>query len=106
MTPTYRWTGRSGTGYYYEIYPIETAMADLPGNYVLCRSVEGGWEPLYFGAAESLAGQCTGAHPAWRAATEQGATHIHAKVTQGGEQKRRDEQADLRGAHETTADNR
>ena len=30
----------------------------------------------------------------------------YAKVTQGGEQKRRAEQADLRGAHETTADDR
>lgn len=98
MTPTHRWTGHSGTGYYYEIYPIGTPMAELPGNYALCRQAEGRWEALYFGEAESLASECAAGNKAWDQAIADGATHLHAKVTHGGRDARAAERSDLAGA--------
>ena len=99
MTPTYPWTGRSGTAYHYEIYLVDRPMADVPGNYILCRLVDGRWQPLYVGEAESLAAQCSDDHEQWRSAIGMGATHLHAKVTRGGEQMRCDEANDLREAY-------
>jgi hypothetical protein len=95
---TCRWTGVSGWVYEYEVHPLNTPLAKVPGNYGLCRIASGYWEPLYFGEAEDLSARCGASHEKWAAAVRLGATHIHVKGTAGGKASRCAEETDLRKA--------
>lgn len=102
MTQTCRWTGVSGYSYDYEVHPFGTPLADVPGNYILCRlDGQGYMLPLYFGEAERLSVRCCDGHEKWRSAAMLGATHILARHNPGGPQSRRAEEADLRRGFKT-----
>lgn len=63
MSTPVRWTGRYGEVYWFSLYPIETEFWDVPGNYVICQSIDGNLgtpfglpshTPLYTGMTQSL----------------------------------------------------
>jgi hypothetical protein len=91
------WTGVSGYPYVYDVHPLGTPLADIPGNYILCSlGPDGYFHPLYFGEAEQLSVRCCPGHEKWLAAIFLGATHIHARYNPGGAPARRNEERDLR----------
>lgn len=76
------WTGRSGTVYTYEIYPIGTNFVDKAGNYIFAsRASYGKWAAHYVGQTVSLKDRL-GSHEREACAIRQGATHIHAHRSQ------------------------
>ena len=94
-TPDIEWEGESGKRYGYWIYPIGTSFRDEPGNYIYAKEVQPGrWRPLYVGQTSSLAARLAD-HEKEACATRNGATHVHAHMTVGGETKRRQEEVDL-----------
>lgn len=96
---TCTWTGVSGYPYIYDVHPFGTPLADIPGNYILCRAGPNNvHHPLYFGEAERLSVRCCSAHEKWAAAIRLGVTHIHARHNSGGKQTRCSEETDLRRA--------
>lgn len=101
MTETCTWTGISGYPYTYNVHPFGTPLADIPGNYVLCRAVGNVHHPLYFGEAERLSIRCGNSHEKWASAARLGATHIHARHNPGGKMGRCAEEGDLRRAFRT-----
>ena len=94
-TPTVTWTGQSGKGYQYEVYPIDTEFRRLPGNYVYAgQSEEGNWVPLYIGQTRDMHQRLEG-QERLVAAKEQGATHIHMHYDTVGQATRCSEERDL-----------
>lgn len=101
MVDTVRWTGVSGWGYDYEVYPFNTPLADVPGNYILCGiTPQNFWNPLYIGEAEDLGARCCLGHEKWQGALRLGATHIHVH-RHDNKQTRLAEETDLRKAFKT-----
>jgi hypothetical protein len=92
---TITWTGQSGTKYKYWIYPLGTALAAKPGNYIFARSGPQGWYAVYIGETGDLSTRFLNHHQE-DCIKKYGATHIHAHVTEGGAQVRRDEETDIR----------
>jgi hypothetical protein len=94
-SPKCNWTGKSGQQYTYEIYLIAQTFREVPGNYIFAKEVAPGrWEPTYIGQTENL-NQRLGNHEKEACSKRNGATHIHAHVTNGGEAVRRSEERDL-----------
>ena len=90
-----RWKGASGTIYDYWIHPIGTNFKDEPGNYIYAKETQQGrWSPVYIGQTSSLAERLAN-HDKEDCARRNGATHIHAHTTAGGERRRRAEESDL-----------
>jgi hypothetical protein len=93
--PTIDWKGRSGSTYHYWIYRFWPNLKASPGNYIFARQTQPGyWLPVYIGQSGNLAERFDQHHKI-EAARRQGATHIHVHLNSGGEQARRDEEADL-----------
>lgn len=94
-TNTCTWTGTSGTAYTYHYYPLGTVLRPVPGNYVFgYRSASGGWVALYVGQTEDLNARFDDHHKI-DCAKSRGATHVHARVNNGGRDARLREEADL-----------
>lgn len=92
---TITWTGKSGTGYKYWIYPLGTSFRAEPGNYVFAKeSTPNRWLPLYVGQTGDLSERFDGHHKL-DCAKRKGATHVHVHINNGGEQTRLNEEADL-----------
>lgn len=100
---TYQWTGKSGTVYQYEVYPIGQPFRHVPGNYIFpvpgnyIFAFEIGpacWWPIYIGQTADLR-ERFGDHHKESCIKAYHATHIHAHRNYGGEPVRRDEEADL-----------
>lgn len=92
---TIMWPGLSGKEYKYWIHPISTSFKEEPGNYAFAKETRPGyWSPCYIGQTENL-GQRLGNHEKEACVKRNGATHIHAHVTAGGEVARRAEENDL-----------
>ena len=94
-TPTISWPGLSGQEYTYWIFPIETRLKDEPGNYIFAKEARPGfWVPCYIGQTSNL-NQRLENHEKENCARRNGATHIHAHITNGGESARKAEEKDL-----------
>ncbi len=93
--PDIKWEGASGTTYGHWIRPIGTGFENEAGNYIYAKKTEAnGWQPVYVGQTSSLRDRLV--DPEKEAcATRNGATHIHAHTSGGGEDKRLAEQFDL-----------
>lgn len=95
QTPTIMWPGQSGKQYNYYIYPIGRSFNDEPGNYIFAKeSTPGRWSPCYVGQTENL-DKRLGDHEQEACAKRNGATHIHAHLSSGGEAVRKAEEKDL-----------
>jgi hypothetical protein len=93
--PDIHWKGGSGSTYGYWIHPIGTSFKDEPGNYIYAKETEPRrWRPIYIGQTSSL-GDRLANHEREACAKRNGATHIHAHTTSGGETRRLSEEADL-----------
>jgi len=93
--PTIMWPGLSGTEYKYWIYPIGSAFKKEAGNYIFAKeTTPGHWLPCYIGQTEDLNDRL-GDHEKEACAKRNGATHIHAHLTAGGEAVRKAEEKDL-----------
>jgi hypothetical protein len=89
------WTGKSGTKYIYEIYPIATEFKAVPGNYIFAReSRPGYWSARYIGQTNNL-NERLGDHEKEACAKRNGATHIHVHSNGNGEHARKTEEKDL-----------
>ena len=89
------WPGKSGTSYRYWIYSIGLSFKEEPSNYIFAKeSSPGHWRPSYIGQTENLA-QRPGDQEQESCARRNGATHIHAHLTSGGEEARKAEEQDL-----------
>lgn len=99
MAMTITWTGKSGTKYETESFPIGTKFNAVSGIYILCKvATPTTWTALYVGETQSLydrlnAGAST--HDGYKRATRRGATHIAVMRTTGDAQRLRIE-TDLR----------
>ncbi|MCX7049474.1 MAG: GIY-YIG nuclease family protein [Candidatus Sumerlaeota bacterium] len=95
--PSHLWQGESGKEYEYQIVPINDDLRDAPGNYIFAMKKGGKWEPIYIGQTSSLRDRLVN-HEIEKSARDKGATHIHAHLS-GGEEERRTEEADLIRKH-------
>lgn len=92
---TISWTGNTGRSYKYWIYPLGAALQAKPGNYAFAkRLANGNWIPLYFGETQDLGCRFDNHHKI-DLAKKNGATHLHAHLTDGTLQTRLDEETDL-----------
>jgi len=95
MARTIVWAGISGKGYTYEIHPIGTTFKEEPGNYIFAKETQPrNWTPCYIGQTENLNKRLEN-HEKEGCAKRNGATHIHAHLTSGGEAVRKAEEEDL-----------
>lgn len=93
--PRIMWPGKSGKEYQYWIYPMEANFKESPGNYIFAKETRPGyWSPCYIGQTVNL-NQRLGDHEKESCSKRNGATHIHAHLTEGGEMIRRAEEKDL-----------
>lgn len=94
--PDIYWTGASGTQYGYFIYPLNgLALSGLAGNYIFAKQTSPGiWAAIYIGQTHNLA-QRIASHEKLECAILNGATHLHAKLTEGGEEVRCHQESDL-----------
>jgi hypothetical protein len=89
------WQGATGVRYHYHEYdPDHTSWYAVPGNYIFAMLTPAGWQAIYVGETESFK-QRIPSHERWEAARRHGATHVHARVNNAGEQARRAEESDL-----------
>jgi hypothetical protein len=94
-TPSILWQGKSGKDYKYWIYPIGTSFKEEPGNYIFAKQTQPNyWAPCYIGQSKNLNDRLEN-HEKEGCAKRQGATHIHAHLTNGGEAVRKAEEKDL-----------
>lgn len=94
-TTTINWPGLSGREYKHWIHPIGASFKEEPGNYIFAKqTTPGHWVPCYIGQTDNLS-QRLGDHEKEACARRNGATHIHAHTTPGGESVRRAEERDL-----------
>lgn len=93
--PTILWPGQSGKEYKYWIYPIGTSFKEEPANYIFAKQTRPGyWSPCYIGQTQNL-NQRLENHVKETCAKQQGATHIHAHLSNLDEASRRVEEKDL-----------
>jgi hypothetical protein len=89
------WTGASGKQYEYWISPMAMVFVDEPGNYIFVKETSpNNWIPIYIGQTESLKNRLAD-HEKLHCVMRDGAANIHAHTTSGGEQDRKEEEADL-----------
>lgn len=92
---TILWEGESGRKYKYWIYPLPPNFDAKPGNYIFAKETRPGyWAPIYIGQTSDLSERFED-HHAMPCAKRNGATHIHAHTTEGGESARLAEETDL-----------
>jgi hypothetical protein len=94
MATTCVWTGASGRRYEYNVYNIDSAWNDVPGNYIFTCRATNGWRNCYTGQTESFRDRFPD-HEKRACAARHGATHIHAHVNAGGENTRKLEESDI-----------
>jgi len=93
------WTGESGSGYEYWIYPVGTAFRAVAGNYIFSkRGSDGLWYAVYIGETADLSSRFNQHHQA-RCIRLAGATHIHVHSSPNGADLRRAEETDLRARY-------
>ena len=89
------WSGQSGKGYKYWIYPINASLKDKPGNFIFVKRTRFGfWLPCYIGETENLKTCLRGLEKEVRL-KRYGATHIHSHLNFDGEEVRSLEEKDL-----------
>ena len=94
-SPFIRWLGQSGNEYQYEVYPIDTALKALPGNFVCAKqSEDGSWVPIYIAQTRDLHQRLEG-HVSLDDAIANGTTHIHIHYCTTGQAARCTEERDL-----------
>jgi hypothetical protein len=94
-SPFVSWPGQSGKEYQYEIYPIDSTLQALPGNFIYAKQSEDGqWIPLYIAQTRGMHQRLEG-HEKLQDATELGATHIHVNFSAGSQAARCSEEHDL-----------
>ena len=96
MAETIDWQGESGKTYKYwflSSLDSDNIKAEA-GNYMFVKQQPDGWVPVYIGQSGDLRSRIPN-HPERECADEHGATHGMAHTSPGGEQKRKDEEADL-----------
>ena len=87
---TCSWSGKSGTKYIYDIYPINTKWNDIGGNYIFSKRASSSiWNPIYIGETGNLNNRLTKHHEKWNCAILNGATHIHAHVRNSNSRPKR-----------------
>jgi hypothetical protein len=92
---SWNWAGQSGKEYLYEIYPLDSAFAALPGNYIYAQQAEdGSWIPIYIAQTRDLHQRLEG-HVKLEDAIQNGATHLHAHYSTSGQASRCSEERDL-----------
>ena len=95
MAEQVTWYGSSGTGYSYTVYPLDQTWADVPGNYIFAKVVDGKWFPIYIGETGSLSDRLGPHHEKWTCGLREGMTHIHAHGSSESVAVRRAEESDL-----------
>ena len=89
------WPGQSGAEYQYEIYPLDTPLPPLPGNYIYAMQDENGcWIPLYVAQTRDLHQRLEG-YEKLQDAAQAGATHVHVHFSTTGQAARCTEEHDL-----------
>ena len=89
------WTGQSGKGYQYTVYPLDASIQPLPGLYVYAGQAEdGSWVPIYIAQTRDLHQRLEG-HVSVDDAVANGATQIHAHYCSAGQAARCSEEHDL-----------
>ena len=88
----------SWAGYVYDVYPIGTALSDVPGNYVWAKKnpITGHLHALYAGEADSLANRVNSGHERFPCVQMHGGTHITARQNNAGPAARRAEETVIR----------
>jgi len=64
------------------------------GNYIYCKIEQNYWQPINIGQGD-LGIRCTKSHHQIECINSKGATHVHLKLTDGGEAARRAAERDL-----------
>lgn len=94
MAKSCKWVGKSGTGYIYNIHPIDANWNDVPGNYIFAREASPHiWQAVYIGETDSLKNTLSN-HEAWPCIHRNRGTHVHTHVNLDSE-ARLAEEADL-----------
>jgi len=92
---TITWTGASGKGYTYFIYPIGTEFNAVPGNYIFAKeTTPHTYAPIYIGQTGNLSERFDNHHK-MPCIKRNGATHIHAHTSSEKEEVRLAEETDL-----------
>ena len=90
------WAGKSGNKYTYYVYKVGEELAAKAGNYIFAKSVDGQWRAVYIGESSDLNDRVDlKSHHKGDCIKRNGATHVHAHLTSGGEKVRQDEESDL-----------
>ena len=93
---TVKWVGKSKKEYTYYVYKVGEELADKAGNYIFAKSVAGKWRAVYIGESSDLNDRTDlESHHKGACIKRNGATHVHAHLTSGGEKVRRAEESDL-----------
>ena len=91
----YRWLGKSGQFYTYQIYELPHNFKALPGNYIFAKETgPTKWIPIYIGQSIDLS-VAFDQHHSMPCIQEYAATHIHAHANVSGEADRCAEEQDL-----------
>jgi len=91
----YRWPGKSGQFYTYQIYELQSDFNALPGNYIFAKETgPARWIPVYIAQSTDLS-LGFDRHHAMPCIQEYLATHIHAHANVSGGADRRAEADDL-----------
>ena len=73
----------SWKGYEFEVCVPVADCNSVPGVYIFCGiNAQNRWEALYLGQAQSFRDRFS-SHEQWDSAARLGATHIHARVIRG-----------------------
>jgi len=92
---TITWDGISGRENRYEIFPIGRSFKALPGNYIFAKETSPGtFVPIYIGQTKNLSERFDDHHK-MPCIKRNGATHIHVRINNGGENARLAEERDL-----------
>ncbi len=95
---TIEWTGKSGTDYRFEVYPLGTEFVPLPGVYIFCVLTGGVYKALYVGETDSLYDRLNARlddHDGFERARAYGVSHVGAMLVDNPTQRLRIE-IDLR----------
>ncbi len=91
----YRWPGKAGRFYTYQIYKLPHNFKALPGNYIFAKETRPTrWIPIYIGESTDLS-EPFDQHHAMPCIQEYLATHIHAHANIEGLAARQAEEQDL-----------
>ncbi|NNN07160.1 MAG: hypothetical protein HKL90_14805 [Elusimicrobia bacterium] len=73
----------SWKGHEFEVYATGADWNNVPGVYIFCGiNAQNRWEALYIGQAQSFRDRFS-SHEQWDPAARLGATHVHARVIRG-----------------------